>query len=601
MPSPRTPETLTAVQRAQRLNIKPPHDQVNGLIGNANRNESMIATKPNKQEQRIMEQARKSLPPISGPRTSATADIDPMRDADDSFSILPITEIEPYRFNPRQSQNPRYNELKASIKAGGITNPITVTRRSLQDRYTPYGGGNTRLQVAKELFAEGDRRFAQLKVIVKDWPGDAQVITAHLAENELRADITFWEKARGVQQFRIELEREQGRSLSAGELNRELRSSGLNFGVRTIQNFLFAMEELAPVGPWLKAREVNESVRPTVATILDLGARLGSESTLRSRLQQVMQTYGSELAERTKENEDLEEAERQIIELDTPALLDDLRQASAEQFSVSPIALEAMLERLSADPKASPEALRSAGQSQPAAHAEARAPEQVMGSDPPEPTSAPIVPTAAQQTPLPGMLAGVTPAHGPSNQPRVSAPKSPTSQPPTGSISEALAGVRNILGEINDVVPLHDVLCALSSMPFGFMVDLPRESVAQASGVPIDPAKVALRAALIKLLAALTYQYDRRCMTAIPAVHVEETVWTSSWVAGRHVFESACAAKAGLPVIGNQFQIGVDELNLVLAAPDVGYSFVRLLSALEQMRLQFPERMPEGHEPLFGA
>ena len=76
----------------------------------------------------------------------------------------------------------------------------------MDDKYTPYGGGNTRLQIAKELFSEGDQRFAQLRVIVKEWPGDAQVITAHLVENELRADITFWEKARGVHQFRVELE-----------------------------------------------------------------------------------------------------------------------------------------------------------------------------------------------------------------------------------------------------------------------------------------------------------------------------------------------------------------------------------------------------------
>ncbi|MBS0611386.1 MAG: ParB N-terminal domain-containing protein, partial [Proteobacteria bacterium] len=143
-----------------------------------------------------MEQARKSLPPLSGPRASATANLDPRSDAELSFSILPVSEIVAYGHNPRQGQNPRYDELKASIKADGITNILTVTRRSVDDKYTPYGGGNTRLQIAKELFAEGDQRFAQLRVIVKEWPGDAQVITAHLVENELRADITFWEKAR---------------------------------------------------------------------------------------------------------------------------------------------------------------------------------------------------------------------------------------------------------------------------------------------------------------------------------------------------------------------------------------------------------------------
>ncbi len=54
-----------------------------------------------------------------------------------------------------------------------------------------------------------------------------------------------------------------------------------------------------------------------------------------------------------------------------------------------------------------------------------------------------------------------------------------------------------------------------------------------------------------------------------------------------------------MPISGNDFQMGMDELALVLAAPEVGYSVIKLLSAMEQMRLQFPERMPVGFEPLF--
>ncbi|TXJ10942.1 MAG: hypothetical protein E6Q29_05165 [Alicycliphilus sp.] len=96
----------------------------------------MAVTKPSKQEQKIMEQARKSLPPLSGPRASATANLDPRSDAELSFSILPVSEIVAYGHNPRQGINPRYDELKASIKADGITNILTVTRRSVDDKYT---------------------------------------------------------------------------------------------------------------------------------------------------------------------------------------------------------------------------------------------------------------------------------------------------------------------------------------------------------------------------------------------------------------------------------------------------------------------------------
>ena len=41
------------------------------------------------------------------------------------------------------------------------------------------------------------------------------------------------------------------------------------------------------------------------------------------------------------------------------------------------------------------------------------------------------------------------------------------------------------------------------------------------------------------------------------------------------------------------------ELGLVLAAPKLGYSVIKLLAAMEQMRLKFPDRMPVGFQPLF--
>ena len=199
MPS-RTPETLTAVQRAQRLNLQP-----TGKSAEADKPAlapSMSPAKPpSKQEQQIINQGRATLTPISAKR-SATADLDPRDDPDMSFMALPINQIEPYEHNPRTGPNPNYEQIKASIKVDGITNMLTVTRRDKHGKFTTYGGGNTRLRIAKELFEEGDQRFATLQVVFKEWPGDAQVITAHLVENENRADITFWEKAKGVQMFK---------------------------------------------------------------------------------------------------------------------------------------------------------------------------------------------------------------------------------------------------------------------------------------------------------------------------------------------------------------------------------------------------------------
>jgi ParB family protein of integrating conjugative element (PFGI_1 class) len=599
---PRTPETLTAVQLARRLNIRPRKQPSEEFAADTSSSNNMIAKPPSKQEQKVMDQARRSLPPIHGPRTSATADLDPRREADGSFSVLPIDAIEFYRYNPRQeNNNAKYAELKESIKADGITNMLMVTRRDSSSKYTPYGGGNTRLKIAKELFAEGDQRFATLKVVVKEWPGDAQVISAHLVENELRADITFWEKARGVDQFRIELAREQGRPLTAGEINRELKSRGLNYGVKMIQNFAFAIENLAPIGPWLGPLAVNNMIRPKLLTLLEIGTKLNAAKSLQEQLQQVMEAHAAVLKQRTELNEDLELSERAPVELDDAGLLADLQAAAAQHLGFEPAAFAAMLEAYAAQPNLTADALRAA-----ARQGAAPAPRFDQGAGgagtpfpepgprkPLGPATPPSIPPQGQQTPLPGMLSSV---------PALPQQTLPAALPQESNVNAAISVIYQHLGEINDAVPLHDVICSLPTMPFGYFMTLPAQDVAHhAKGEAIQPRLVPLRAALWKLLAALSYQYDRRVidrvLTTINNAH--DVAWFSALREGRQAFEQACASKAGMRVTGTNYALGMGDLALVLGADGIGYSIIKLLSAMEQMRLDFPDRMPEGFEPLF--
>lgn len=612
--SSRTPETLTAAQRAQRLNLKPltppPIDPAPQPISEQ---EPMIATKtPSKQEQKTIEQARKSLPPIGGGRTSATANIDPREDADMSFAMLPITEIERYGHNPRTSVNARYEEIKASIRADGITNTLTVTRRPNSTRYTPYGGGNTRLQIAKELYAEGDQRFATLKVIIKKWPGDAQTIAAHLIENELRADISFWEKASGVHQFGLELAQELGKPLTAGDLNRELRARGLVYGVKLIQNFTFAIEHLAPIGPWLKPTLVNELIRPRIGQLLELADKLGGRVVqLKTALHQVMQSHQQTLQARAKDNEDLEPHDRVAVELDEQALLHDLDVAAAEIFGVDGGKLSAMLALLASDPKASADALRQAGEgaaiATPGPAFEATtSPTPTARSDALPATGEltasqaatdPVVQPLAQ-TPLPGMLASVPRRAAPELP---VAPEAPTSRT-SGPSKDAQATIKEHLAEINNIVPLYDVLFSVPEMPFGYLIDLPEQDIAHAGNpqvTPVAPHLIPLRHATWKLLAILSYQFDARCLAAIPPQNAREMHWTTAYQQGNSAFEQACAARAGFYLQGDAFAMGMTEFQLVLGTPALGYSFIKLLGAMEQLRLDHPDRFPVGFEPLF--
>ena len=164
----RTPETLTAADRAARLKL------TGRDLGEA---EASTTDDPshdqsvNSKNDRYRDRARESLN-VGSPR-SATTDLDPRAEADMSFALLEIGDIEEYSLNPRTGVNPRFEEIKASIRADGITNMLTVTRRPGAVKYFPYGGGNTRLKIARELFAEGDTRFTRLNVVTKAWPGEA--------------------------------------------------------------------------------------------------------------------------------------------------------------------------------------------------------------------------------------------------------------------------------------------------------------------------------------------------------------------------------------------------------------------------------------------
>ena len=74
-----------------------------------------------------------------------------------------------------------------------------VTRRPGEPDYRLYTGGNTRLKILKELFAEtGERRFARLACWYRAWRDEAEVVLAHLKENDLRGDLIFRDKALAV-------------------------------------------------------------------------------------------------------------------------------------------------------------------------------------------------------------------------------------------------------------------------------------------------------------------------------------------------------------------------------------------------------------------
>ena len=110
---------------------------------------------------------------------------------------VPLVQIHPFERNPRLSPNPEYDRIKDSIRHQGLDQPLVITQRPGAGDYIVHSGGNTRLKVLKELFAEsGDPRYAEVPCLFRPWRSESDVLLAHLRENDIRGSLSFIDKAR---------------------------------------------------------------------------------------------------------------------------------------------------------------------------------------------------------------------------------------------------------------------------------------------------------------------------------------------------------------------------------------------------------------------
>ncbi|BEM75143.1 hypothetical protein SME36J_45660 [Serratia marcescens] len=143
--------------------------------------------------------------------------------------VLTLDEVSPFPDNPRTSRNPRYDDIKASIRARGLdTVPkITLDPERPELGYFFSDGGNTRYAILSELWQEtGDERFYRFSCVFKPWPGRLSCVIGHLAENEVRGDLSFIEKAIGIRQAREIYEAQLGKSVTLRELSALLGEEG---------------------------------------------------------------------------------------------------------------------------------------------------------------------------------------------------------------------------------------------------------------------------------------------------------------------------------------------------------------------------------------
>lgn len=184
--------------------------------------------------------------------------------------ILTLDQLRPNPDNPRTTRNPRYDDIKNSIHARGLDTVPKVTRipESEPDVYIFSDGGNTRYQILTELWKEtGDPRFYRIHVLFKPWPGRLQCVIGHLAENEVRGELTFIEKAQGIHKARLIYEEQLNKSVSMRELSSLLTEQGLPVDASSISRMENALKYLYP---WIPDLMESGLGRPQVTALLAL-------------------------------------------------------------------------------------------------------------------------------------------------------------------------------------------------------------------------------------------------------------------------------------------------------------------------------------------
>lgn len=187
---------------------------------------------------------------LQQPHHGTSGELPPTDPVGTTPMVVAIEKIVSYDNNPRSAENAMYDDIKASISANGLQQPLVITRRPGDEHYMIRAGGNTRLTVVKDLHAEtNDPRFAQVNVLFEPWVSESDTLTAHLIENDTRGDLIFIDRAIAISKLKQLLETEIGKTLSQNALSKALAERGYKLSQSLISQMTYALDVLLPVIP----------------------------------------------------------------------------------------------------------------------------------------------------------------------------------------------------------------------------------------------------------------------------------------------------------------------------------------------------------------
>ncbi|EGR7294904.1 hypothetical protein I7969_003587 [Salmonella enterica] len=207
---------------------------------------------------------------LQGAKEPSSAPAVPVLPTSEMPMVLTLDEVAPNPDNPRTTRNPKYDEIKESIRTRGLDTVPKVTKNP-DIPGSPYifsDGGNTRYAILRELYEETqDASFYRIHVLFKPWPGRLMCLLGHLAENDVRGDLTFIDKALGVKKARAIHEETLGRTVSLRELSDLLGQQGYPIHYSLLSRMIHTVEHLYPFMPDLLASGLGKH---QIETLLNL-------------------------------------------------------------------------------------------------------------------------------------------------------------------------------------------------------------------------------------------------------------------------------------------------------------------------------------------
>jgi len=161
-----------------------------------------------------------------------------------------LDNLVPYENNPRTRVNPLYEEIKQSIQHSGLDHPPNVTRQSPSDPYMIRDGGNTRLQILKDLYEEtGEERFYRIDCMFYPYAEDIDILAGHMRENEMRGNTLFVERAIAANRFRDYFNASEAKPLSTRELAKRISEKGWIVNHSNLSQLFYAADILVDCIP----------------------------------------------------------------------------------------------------------------------------------------------------------------------------------------------------------------------------------------------------------------------------------------------------------------------------------------------------------------